>query len=269
MCRAGQVLFQIDPRPFQAEYDRLSAELQGARARAALARSDADRGQRLFDQQAIARGEYERLQSVAQVAASDAGAAEAALQAARLNLSFTRVTSPIDGRVSKALITKGNLVTTTSLLTTVVSDGRIYASFNADEQTYLKYASAERGQSNPGLSRRDDRGRLPPRGPAAVSRQHGGPRQRHDPRPGGVRQRRRQADARPVRAHPAEERPGPGRGHHPRAGPGQRSRQAVRPGARPPEPRPAPRPRPRPRPGRRPDRQVGPGARRPGGDGPA
>ena len=147
--RAGQLLFQIDPRPFQAEVDRLSAELQSARARAVLAKSDADRGQRLYDQQAIARGEYERLQSASQVAVSDASAAEAALQAARLNLSFTRVASPIDGRVSKALITKGNLVTTTSLLTTVVSDGPIYASFNADEQTFLKYASAERGQHSP------------------------------------------------------------------------------------------------------------------------
>ena len=143
--RAGQLLFQIDPRPFQAEVDHAAAELQSARASAALANSDADRAARLFDQQAIARGEYERLQSAAQVATAGVRAAEAALKAAQLNLSFTRVTSPIDGRVSKALITKGNLVTTSSLLTSVVSDRPIYASFNADEQTYLRFASAQRG----------------------------------------------------------------------------------------------------------------------------
>src|ERR1700749_1285230 len=65
------------------------------------------------------------------------------------NPSSPRVPSPIDGRVSKAQITHGNLVTTQDLLTTVVSDGPIYAAFNADEQTYLKYAAAERGKDAP------------------------------------------------------------------------------------------------------------------------
>jgi multidrug efflux system membrane fusion protein len=143
-------LFQIDPRPFQAEVDRLSAELQRARAQAALAKSDGERAQRLIAAQAIAQGEFDRLDSVAKAAAADVAAAQASLDAAKLNLSFTRVTAPIDGRVSKALITSGNLVTTESLLTTIVSDGPIYASFNADEQTFLKYAQAQRGQG--GLS---------------------------------------------------------------------------------------------------------------------
>lgn len=147
--RQGELLFQIDPRPFKAEVDRLSAELQGARAKAALGRSDADRAQRLIDQQAIAKGEFDRLDAQAKSAAADVAAAQAALDAARLNLSFTRVISPINGRVSKAAITRGNLVTTASLLTTVVSDGPIYASFNADEQTFLKYAGRQRGEGGP------------------------------------------------------------------------------------------------------------------------
>ncbi len=145
----GQLLFQIDPRPFKAEVDRYGAQLQKARADAALARANADRAQRLIAEQAIAQGEFDRLDAAAKSAAADVAAAQAGLDTARLNLSFTRVVSPIDGRVSKALITRGNLVTTTSLLTTVVSDGPIYATFNADEQTFLKYAQAQRGQGGP------------------------------------------------------------------------------------------------------------------------
>jgi len=143
----GQVLFQIDPRPFRAEVDHAAAGLLKARADANLARSNADRARRLIAEQAIAQGEFDRLDAAARGAEADVAAAQAALDTARLNLDFTHVASPIDGRVSKALITRGNLVTTASLLTTVVSDGPIYATFNADEQTYLKYAQAQRGRS--------------------------------------------------------------------------------------------------------------------------
>jgi RND family efflux transporter MFP subunit len=147
--RKGQLLFQIDPRPFQAEVDRLTAEVQKARATAQLAVADNNRSERLLAQNAIAKEEAERLDSEARSAQADLGAAEAALRAAQLNLSFTRVVSPIDGRVSKAMITRGNLVTPADLLTTVVSDTPIYATFNTDEQTYLKYAAAQRGDEAP------------------------------------------------------------------------------------------------------------------------
>lgn len=147
--KKGQILFQIDPRPFQAEVDRAAADLERAKAQAVLAQADASRGERLMQQNAVAQGELERLQAEAKSARANVQAAEAALATARLNLSFTRVASPIDGRVSKALITKGNLVTTADQLTSVVSDGPIYAAFNADEQTYLKYAAAERGKDAP------------------------------------------------------------------------------------------------------------------------
>jgi multidrug efflux system membrane fusion protein len=147
--RAGQVLFQIDPRPFQAEVDRLAAEADRARAKAQLAGADSDRAQRLLAQEAIAKEEAERLAAEAHSAKAELGAAQAALRAAQLNLSFTRVVSPIDGRVSRALITRGNLVSPSDLLTTVVSDGPIYATFNTDEQTYLKYAKAQRGGGGP------------------------------------------------------------------------------------------------------------------------
>lgn len=147
--RKGQLLFQIDPRPFQADVDRLSAEVERARAKSQLAGADSRRGQRLLAQDAVAKEEAERLVSEAKSAEADLVAAEAALRAARLNLSFTRVISPIDGRVSKAMITRGNLVSPADLLTTVVSDGPIYASFSTDEQTYLKYAKAQRDGEGP------------------------------------------------------------------------------------------------------------------------
>ncbi len=100
-------------------------------------------------QNAVAQGELERLQAESKSAKANIQAAEATLATARLNLSFTRVTSPIDGRVSKAVITRGNLITTADLLTTVVSDGPIYAAFNTDEQTYLRYVAAARGHEAP------------------------------------------------------------------------------------------------------------------------
>lgn len=147
--RKGQLLFQIDARPFQAEVDRLTAEVARSRAKLDLAIVDKERGQRLIDQNAVAKSEFDRLLSEERSARADLAAATASLQAAKLNLEFTRVVSPIDGRVSRALITQGNLVTNSSLLTTVVSDTPIYAVFNADEQTFLKYAGAERGKDSP------------------------------------------------------------------------------------------------------------------------
>ncbi|HVJ55273.1 MAG TPA: efflux RND transporter periplasmic adaptor subunit [Aliidongia sp.] len=147
--KQGEVLFQIDPRPFQAEVDRLTAEVERSRARSVLANADNERGQRLIKENAVARSEFERLEAEAASAKADMSAAQAALRSAQLNLEFTRVISPIDGRVSKAMITRGNLVTTSDLLTTVVSDGAIYATFNTDEQTYLKYAAAQRGKPAP------------------------------------------------------------------------------------------------------------------------
>jgi multidrug efflux system membrane fusion protein len=146
--KKGQVLFQIDPRPFQAEVNRLDAEVAASRAKLELASSNRERGQKLIDQAALARSEFDRLVSEERAARATLDAAQATLSAAKLNLDFTRITSPIDGRVSRAAITPGNLVTSADLLTTVVSENPIYVSFNADEQTYLKYSGA--GGDKPG-----------------------------------------------------------------------------------------------------------------------
>jgi membrane fusion protein, multidrug efflux system len=138
--KKGQLLFRIDPRPFQAEVNRLTAQLRHARSQSELAASNHDRGKRLVSQHMISQQDFDQLATTASTAGDDIGAAQAALETARLNLEFTEVRSPIDGRVSRALITAGNLVSNTSILTTVVSDDPVYAYFDADEQTYLKFA---------------------------------------------------------------------------------------------------------------------------------
>jgi multidrug efflux system membrane fusion protein len=135
----GELLFQIDPRPFQFEVDRLRAEVERARSHLGLARADHERADRLLSQNAIAREEFEQLSSAETEAAAALGAAQAQLDAARLNLEFTQIRSPIAGHVSRALITPGNLVSSASALTTVVSEDPIYAYFDADEATYLAF----------------------------------------------------------------------------------------------------------------------------------
>jgi multidrug efflux system membrane fusion protein len=140
----GQLLFQIDPRPFQIEIERLGAELKRAQSKLDFAAAGHARAERLYAQNAIAREEYEQLTSAEAEAAGDLGSLNAQLHAARLNLEYTHVRSPIDGHVSRALITPGNLVSSTTLLTTVVSDDPIYAYFDTDEATYLKFAQLER-----------------------------------------------------------------------------------------------------------------------------
>jgi multidrug efflux system membrane fusion protein len=136
----GATLFQIDPRPFQLEADRLGAELNRAQSRLEVASAGKARAERLIAQNAISREEYEQLTSAATEAAGDLGSIRAQLNAARLNLEFTQVRSPIDGHVSRALITAGNLVSSADVLTTVVSDDPIYAYFDTDEATYLQFA---------------------------------------------------------------------------------------------------------------------------------
>ncbi|HEX2140636.1 MAG TPA: efflux RND transporter periplasmic adaptor subunit [Woeseiaceae bacterium] len=136
---AGDVLFRIDARPFQAEVDRLSAEHERAEAQLELAVTNRERAERLLRQNAISQEEFDSLSTAQSIAAAELDAVEAALETARLDLEFTTVTAPIDGRVSNALVTAGNLVDSSTLLTTLVSDDRIYAWFYADEHSYLQF----------------------------------------------------------------------------------------------------------------------------------
>ncbi|NNJ15101.1 efflux RND transporter periplasmic adaptor subunit [Pseudomonas putida CSV86] len=150
----GDLLFQIDPRPFQAEVRRLEAQLQQARATAIRSENEAQRGERLRNSNAISAELAESRTSAAAEARAGVAAIQAQLDLAKLNLSFTRVTAPISGRVSRAQFTAGNIVTAdVTPLTSVVSTDRVYAYFDADERVYLKYTQlareGQRGQITP------------------------------------------------------------------------------------------------------------------------
>ncbi|RON09785.1 efflux transporter periplasmic adaptor subunit [Pseudomonas brassicacearum] len=154
LVKKGDLLFQIDPRPFQAEVRRLEALVAQGRANATRSENEAQRGERLRTSNAISAELADSRSSAAQEARAAVGAIQAQLDLAKLNLSFTRVTAPISGRVSRAEITAGNLVTAdVTALTSVVSTDKIYAYFDADERVYLKYTQlarqGQRGQTTP------------------------------------------------------------------------------------------------------------------------
>src|SRR5712675_2418109 len=159
IVRQGDLLFQIDPRPFQAEVDRLKGELSQAKAQRSRAQSDFERAERLHNNDGMSAEEYDRRAAVRNEAEAKIASTEAALRGAELNLEFTRVTAPITGRVGRAEITEGNLVESGAAqvrpLTTLVSLDPIYVYFDVDEQTYLKYARVTQSH---GTSSHDLRG---------------------------------------------------------------------------------------------------------------
>jgi RND family efflux transporter MFP subunit len=149
----GDLLFVIDQRPYRAELTRTQAELARAVARDELTATDVTRSEKLLAIKAVSQEEYEQRINASRESHANVEAARAAVETARLNLEFTRVISPINGRVSKAMVTAGNLVTggsnTATLLTTVVSIDPIYVSFEGDEQVYLKYSELARRGDRP------------------------------------------------------------------------------------------------------------------------
>jgi multidrug efflux system membrane fusion protein len=142
--RKGDVLFVIDPRPYQAEASRTHAAAQAARAKADLAKVELERARQLVADKAIAQQEVDEKASNYTELEAQARAAQAVWESAQLNLGFTSVRSPIDGRVGKAEVTLGNLVEGNALLTTVVSNDAVYASFNGDEDSYQRVGGQAR-----------------------------------------------------------------------------------------------------------------------------
>ena len=142
---AGTLLFVIDPRPYRAAYDGAIAQLERARATTQLAQTQDQRAQVLIDADAISRDEFETRRAGLSQTSADVRAAEAAVATAQLNLGFTEVRSPIAGRVSRAMLTVGNLAQADqSVLTSVVSQDPVYVYFQPDEQTFLRYAELVR-----------------------------------------------------------------------------------------------------------------------------
>ncbi|MBR7734429.1 multidrug efflux RND transporter periplasmic adaptor subunit AdeF [Acinetobacter nosocomialis] len=150
LVRKGDLLFTIDPRPFEAELNRAKAQLASAEAQVTYTASNLSRIQRLIQSNAVSRQELDLAENDARSANANLQAARAAVQSARLNLEYTRITAPVSGRISRAEVTVGNVVSAgngAQVLTSLVSVSRLYASFDVDEQTYLKYISNQRNSA--------------------------------------------------------------------------------------------------------------------------
>ena len=143
LVKKGDLLFQIDPRWHQAAFEQRQAELEQAKVRFENARREADRTPQLLTNKAISVEESDARQSRYQEAKSAMMAAEAALASAKLDLEYTQVRAPIDGRVSRALLTEGNYVSgvagAATVLTTIVSVDPVYVYADMDENSLLRF----------------------------------------------------------------------------------------------------------------------------------
>src|SRR6266446_1970806 len=148
--KKGDLLFTIDRRPYQAEYDRAEADHERAESQADLAKNDAERANRLIATKAISEEDFDTKTKTYNSALAAVKSSKAAFDSAKLNLEFTEIRAPIKGRISRALVTEGNLVSGglsgagATLLTTVVSLDPLYLYGDADERAVLKYIQLRR-----------------------------------------------------------------------------------------------------------------------------
>lgn len=145
--RAGEVLFTLDARPFTTQVANLEAQIASAQARLAQAQNEYSRAVSLAKDNAISAEELQARQSITQQQSAQIDALHAQLDAARLNLEFTSVVSPIDGIVSRANLTKGNqVIAGSSILTSIVSNDAMYAYIDIDERTWARHYSGTTNQ---------------------------------------------------------------------------------------------------------------------------
>jgi RND family efflux transporter MFP subunit len=143
--RAGDLLFVIDPRPYQADLDHAQAERQQAETHFELVQNDLKRAESLRDTRAISAEEYDGRSKAVREAEAALAAAKANEATARINLDYTQIKAPISGKIGRRLVTAGNFVQlqgnggAATVLTTIVSMDPIYCYFDADEQAYLQY----------------------------------------------------------------------------------------------------------------------------------
>lgn len=138
LVEAGDLLFRIDPRPYEARVQAAKASLAQARSQRQLAEVEAGRANTLIGRQAISREQYDQRKAAALNARAQEAEAEAALTSAELELQYTRVTAPVTGRTGRAMVTKGNLASADqSVLTTLVSVDPLYVYFDSNESEAL------------------------------------------------------------------------------------------------------------------------------------
>ncbi|NWO10379.1 efflux RND transporter periplasmic adaptor subunit [Chromohalobacter salexigens] len=134
LVEAGDLLFRIDPRPYEARVQAAKASLAQARSLRQLAEVEAERARTLVGRQAISREQHDQRQAAALNARAQEAEAEATLTSAELELQYTRVTAPVAGRTGRAMVTKGNLASADqSMLTTLVSVDPLYVYFDSNE----------------------------------------------------------------------------------------------------------------------------------------
>ncbi|CAG1018462.1 Efflux pump periplasmic linker BepF [Burkholderiaceae bacterium] len=151
IVRAGQPLFRIDPRPFDAALERARADLRLARAKETLAHSESDRAARLAAEQAIAEEEVERRAAAHAEAQARSAAAQAAVQAANLDREFAVIRAPIGGRIGRALVTAGNYVgagASQTPLATLVGTAPLHVHFDVSEPALLGQLGGDRAAAN-------------------------------------------------------------------------------------------------------------------------
>ena len=140
--KQGDLLFVIDPRPYQAELERAKADLALASVRLERTGKDLARAQQLVRSRAVSEEEVDTRVSDQRQAQESVQAARAMVNAAQLNVEFTQVRAPISGRISRNLVSVGNLInggtTQSTVLTTIVSLDPIYCYFEADERSFLR-----------------------------------------------------------------------------------------------------------------------------------
>jgi len=140
--KKGQPLFVIDPRPHQASMQRAQAQLATAQSRAKLAHDELKRAQQLITAKLVSQSIYESALSADQVAQAAVQEGEAALSQAKLNLEYAHISAPINGRISRAELTVGNVVEAgpnAPQLAQIVANDKLYAEFNVDEGTYIQF----------------------------------------------------------------------------------------------------------------------------------
>lgn len=143
--KKGDRLFEIDPRPFQAKYDRELAQIEVRQADLKFREAELARAKGLLPKGAISQSDFDRVVAAHEQAIAGLAEARASAAEAKLDLDFTQLLSPIGGEISRARVTPGNLVSADqTLLTTVVSVDPMYVYFNADERTVLDFAKAVR-----------------------------------------------------------------------------------------------------------------------------
>lgn len=143
--KKGDLLFEIDPKPFQAQLNYANAELERAQTKYELAKNDFDRAENLLKEKAISLEEHDaRAKNLRETQAAMLSA-DANVYTAKLNLDYTQIKAPISGRISRELVTVGNLVNpngASTLLTTIISTNPVYVYVDADEKSILKYRRA-------------------------------------------------------------------------------------------------------------------------------